>query len=67
MAAPVVLVMEQNGSIQLRDDFKLTLNKAARPDIFLLLHVDEPFATLGGGKAFSELDLSHAYTHFLNF
>ena len=64
-AAPVVPVMKQDGSIRLCGDFKLTLNKAARPDIYPLPHIDELFATLGGGKTFSKLDLSNAYQQLL--
>ena len=64
-AAPVVSVMKQDGSIHLCSDFKLTLNKAAKPDIYPLPHIDELFATLGGGKTFSKLDLSNAYQQLL--
>ena len=64
-AAPVVPVTKQDGTVRLCGDFKLTLNKAARPDIYPLPHIDELFATLGGGQTFSKLDLSHAYQQLM--
>ena len=60
-AVPVVPVMKQDGSIRLCGDFKLTLNKAARPDIYPLPHIDELFATLGEEKPF----LSWTYQQLL--
>ena len=49
-AAPVVPVMKQDGSIRLCGDFKLTLNKAARPDIYPLPHIRRSVICYPGGR-----------------
>ena len=42
-------------------NYKLTINKVAKTDVYSLLKIDELFAVLTGGRAFSKLDLSQAY------
>ena len=60
-AAPIVPVLKQDGSIRICGDYKVTVNRAARTDCFPLPRIDDLFASLAGGKAFSKLDLAHAY------
>ena len=42
-------------------DYRMTVNQASRLDSYPLPKVDELFATLAWGTAFSKLDLQHAY------
>ena len=60
-AAPIVPVLKPDGSIRLCGDYKLTVNKVAKPDVYPLPRIEELFATLAGGKGFTKLDLAHAY------
>ena len=62
-AAPIVPVMKPDGSIRICGDYKLTINQAAKPDVYPLPRVEDLFATLAGGKFFSKLDLAQAYQH----
>ena len=59
--ALMVLVLKPDGSIRLCGDYKLTINKVAKPDVYPLPHIEELFATLAGGKSFTKLDLAHVY------
>ena len=60
-AAPIVPVVKGDGSIRICGDFKHTINKAAKPEIYPLPRIEELFACLSGGQTFTTLDLSHAY------
>ena len=60
-AAPIEPVLKPDGSIRLCGDYKLTVNKVAKPDVYPLPRIEELFATLAGGKSFTKLDLAHAY------
>ena len=60
-AAPIVPVMKRDGSVRVCGDFKLTVNQVARLDKYPLPRVEDLFASLAGGKAFTTLDLAHAY------
>ena len=53
--------MKQDGSVRICGDYKLTVNQAAKTDSFPLPRIDDLFASLDGGQAFSKLDLAHAY------
>ena len=59
--APIVPVLKKDGGIRICGDYKLTVNRAAKIDTYPLPRIDDLFAALAGGKAFSELDLAHAY------
>ena len=61
-AAPIVPVLKPDGSIRICGDYKITINKAAKQDVYPLPRVEDLFATLAGGKSFTKLDLAHAYT-----
>ena len=54
-AAPIVPVVKSDG------DYKVTVNRVAKQDIYPLPRVEDLFADLAGGKIFSKLDLKHAY------
>ena len=41
--------------------YKLTVNKAAKPDTYPFPRIEDLFASLAGGQTFSKLDLAHAY------
>lgn len=60
-AAPIVPVVKQDGTIRICGDYKMTVNQAAKQDIYPLPRVDDLLASLAGGKHFTKLDLAHAY------
>ena len=60
-AAPIVLVVKQNGSVSICGDFKITINQVSQVESYPLPRVEELFATLSGGKQFSKLDLAQAH------
>ena len=60
-AAPIVPVLKKDGSIRICGDYKLTVNRAAKVDTYPLPRIEDLFTSLAGGKAFSKLDLAHAY------
>ena len=60
-AAPIVPVLKKDGSVRICGDYKLTVNKAAKPDTYPLPRIEDLFASLAGGQTFSKLDLAHAY------
>jgi hypothetical protein len=60
-AAPTVPILKRDGSVRLCGDYKLTVNRAAKPDSYPLPCIDDLFTALTGGKIFSKLDLAHAY------
>ena len=60
-AAPIVPVMKGNGRVRICGDYKVTINRAAKLENYPIPRIEELFASLAGGKAFSKLDLSHAY------
>ena len=60
-AAPIVPVVKQDGSVRICGDFKVTINQVSQVESYPLPRVEEPFATLSGGKQFSKLDLAQAY------
>ena len=61
-AAPIVPVLKPDGTVRICGDYRLTINRAAKPDTYPLPRVEDLFANLAGGKAFSKLDLAHAYS-----
>ena len=59
--APIVPITTQDGTIRICGDYKLTVNKVAKTDVYPLPKMDELCASLTGERAFSKLDLSQAY------
>lgn len=60
-AAPIVPVLKANGEVRICGDYKLTVNKAAKIDKFPIPNIEDLYAKLSGGVAYSKLDLSNAY------
>ena len=60
-AAHIVPIVKKDGSIRICGDYKQTINKCAKTEIYPLPSIEEHFATLSGGQSFTTLDLSHAY------
>ena len=54
-------VVKKDGSVRICGDYRLTVNREAKPDTYPLPRVDDIFASLSGGKTFSKLDLANAY------
>lgn len=42
-------------------DYKLTVNAVSKTDHYPIPRIEDIFASLSGGKAFTKLDLEHAY------
>ena len=60
-ATPIVPVIKQDGSVRICGDYKVTINKALKSEVYPLPRIDELFTAVAGGERFSKLDLSHAY------
>ena len=61
-AAPIVPIVKPDGTVQICGDYRLTINRTAKPDTYPLPRVEDLFATLSGGISFTKLDLAHAYS-----
>lgn len=57
--------MKSDGRVRICGDYKITVNRAARLEKYPIPRIEELFASLAGGKAFTKLDLSHAYLQIL--
>ena len=65
-AVPIVPIMKPDGkTLRFCGDFKITVNKASKLDSYPIPKVEDLFATLEHGKAFSKLDMSQAYQQIL--
>ena len=60
-ASPIVPVLMSDHSVRICGDFKVTLNSVSKLDHHPIPRIKDLFATLGGGKLFSKLDMSQAY------
>ena len=60
-AAPIVLIVKDDGGIRICCDYKVTLNNLSKLESYPIPKVQDLFIALSGGKTFSKLDLSHAY------
>ena len=60
-AAPIVPVVKSDGSVCICGDYKVTLNCVAKTDTYTLPKIEDPFASLSGGKFFSKMYLASAY------
>ena len=60
-AAPIVPVLKPDGSVRICDDYKVTLNQAAKTDTYPLPKIEDLFTSLCRGKLFSKMDLASAY------
>ena len=55
-ATPVVPIPKKDGSVRICGDFKVTVNPQLKVDQDPLSRIDNIFASLGGGKHFSNID-----------
>lgn len=54
-------VVKQDGTVRICGDYKVTINRALKLEVYPLPRIEELFTALAGGEQFSKLDLSHAY------
>ena len=64
-AAPIVPVLKGDGTIRICGDYRLTVNQVCPLNSYPVPRIDDLFATLGGGKVFSKLDMRNAYNQLL--
>ena len=55
-------IPKKDKTVRICGDYKVTLNQLIDMDRYPLPTAEDIFATLAGGKQFTTLDLSHAYT-----
>lgn len=60
-AAPIVSVMNRDGSVHICGDYRITANTACQVDSYPLPQIEELLANLARGKCFSKLDMSQTY------
>ena len=60
-ATPIVIVPKKDGSIRICGDFRITVNKAIKVEMYPLPKVEDIFAAIGGSTIFSKIDLLQAY------
>ena len=60
-ATPIVPVMKQNGTARICGDYKTTINQSTITESYPLPRIDDLLSSLAGGKAFTKMDLAHAY------
>ena len=60
-ATPIVPVFKTDQSVRICGDFKVTVNQISKFDRYPIPRIQDLFATLGGGKSFTKLDMSQAY------
>ena len=61
-ATPIVPVLKTDGSIRICGDYKITVNRVSHLEQYPIPTLDDLCEKLTGGKQFSKLDLSHAYS-----
>ena len=64
-AAPIVPVPTRDGTLRICGDYKLTINPYLRIDQYPLPNPAELIVRLTGGRKFTKLDLTAAYTQML--
>jgi len=57
----VPVLKSDKKSLRLCGDFKQTVNRASKLDKYPIPKIEDLFARLAGGKAFTKLDMSQAY------
>ena len=61
-ATPIVPVLKADGKVRVCGDYKLTVNRVSHLEQYPIPTLDDLCEKLTGGKQFSKLDLSHAYS-----
>ena len=65
-AAPIVPVIKSDKkSVRICGDFRVTVNPVSRLNHYPIPKIEDLFATLKGGKLFTEIDLSQAYQQLI--
>ncbi len=65
-AIPIAAVLKPDKRrVRICGDFKQTVNPVTKLDKYPIPQVEDLFAKLAGGKAFTKLDLSQAYLHII--
>ena len=64
-AAPIVLVVKQDGPVRICGDYKCTVNQVSKLDNYPIPKTEDLLATLGGGNKFTKLDMSQGYQQLL--
>ena len=59
------ILKSDSKSLRICGDFKVTVNKASKLDRYPIPKIEDLFATLAQGKAFTKLDMSQAYQQLL--
>ena len=59
------VLKQDNVSVRIFGDFKLTINQASKLDCYPILRIEDLLAKFTGGKKFTHLDLSQAYQQLL--
>ena len=54
-AARIVPDLKTDGSIRICVDYKMTISRVAKPDVYPLPRVEDLFATLSGGCSFYQV------------
>ena len=62
-AALIVPVLKSDGSLRICSDYKITINHAAKPDVYPFPCIENLFATLSVGKSFTKLQYVTINTH----
>ena len=60
-ATPIVPVVKNDSTVRVCGDYKLTVNKVSKTNMYPTPKIEELFTSLSGDQTFSKLDLSHAY------
>ena len=60
-ATPLVPVLKANGQVRLCGDYKCTVNKSAKREVYAMPTVEEMFSKLAGSSLFCKIDLSQAF------
>ena len=66
-ATPIVPVVKQDGIVHFCGDYKATVNRALKSEVYPLPRIEELFAAMAGWKQFSKMDLSHAYQQLRSY
>ena len=56
-AAPIVPVLKDDGNVRICGDYKMTINKASKVDLYPVPRVEDLFTAMSGGVSFSKLRL----------
>lgn len=60
-ATPIVPIEKSDKAVCICGDYKVTVNRVSKLDIYPIPKTEDLFAILRGGEHFSKLDLSQAY------